>query len=86
MNIELIKTKRKELLMHAYLYYCIYDTVWSDSQWDAAARELVQLHKEIPEGITVGYMDDYFNSWEGMTMFDATFDEEVKSGAMELLK
>lgn len=55
------------MVVHSYLYYRLNESIWSDSQFDLAARELAALQAE--HGTEHGFMDDVFSDWDGSTGF-----------------
>ncbi len=45
----LIKRRRRQILVHSYIYYVLNDNIISDAQWSAWAEELEQLQKDYPK-------------------------------------
>lgn len=46
---SLIKRRRRQVLVHSYIYYVLNDNIISDEQWSKWAEELEQLQKQYPE-------------------------------------
>lgn len=46
---SLITQRRKQMLVHSYIYYGLGTSIVDDATWDRWARELVQLQKQYPE-------------------------------------
>lgn len=63
----LIRRRRRQMIIHACIYYKLNDNIISDHQYDEWARELVQLHKDNPK--YSDEWDEYFIDWDGSTGF-----------------
>lgn len=37
---------QRQLMVHSYIYYELNDNIWTDSQWDEAAKELLTLDQK----------------------------------------
>ena len=46
---ELIKRRRRQVLVHSYIYYILNDNIISDKQWSEWALELETLQNTYPE-------------------------------------
>lgn len=46
---ELIGQRRRQLLVHSYIYYAMDDTIIDDHTYDGFSRELIQLQKDYPD-------------------------------------
>lgn len=64
--ISLINRRRRQLLVHSYIYYELNNNLISDSQWSEWAVELVELQKQYPHE---SEMADYHKDFIG---FDAS--------------
>ncbi len=77
---------RRNIAVHSYLYYRMYESVVPDAVFDMWCRELVKLQTEHPEeSEKVVYHLDYFRDWEGASGFDFPFTDEIKEQAEKLL-
>jgi len=65
---ELIKRRRLQMLVHSCLYYSLNENIWTDHQYDAAAKELATLIKDHPNAYSDRF-DEYFEGWDGSTGF-----------------
>lgn len=62
---EVIKQRRRQIILHSCLYYYFDETIIPDSKFDEWSKELVKLQEENPE-----YKDEfsrYFDGWGGET-------------------
>ena len=46
---EKIEQRRRQILVHSYIYYALDDNIISDSQWSKWAVELAELQEKYPE-------------------------------------
>ncbi len=71
-----IQQRRLQMLIHSYIYYRMDDSIISDHQWSAWAKELVELQKTYPKiADKVAYAED-FKNFDGSTGFDLPLDDE----------
>lgn len=82
----LISQRRRQVLVHSYLYYELGREIISDVQWDSWARELVQLQKDYPEYAECCVEAVQFRGFDATTGFHLEFTEDVKREASRLLK
>lgn len=83
---EKIKQRRRQMLVHSYIYYELDDNLVSDAQWAKWAKELEQLQKNYPkESAEVEYYED-FKDWDGSSGAFLNFEENIKTVAEILLK
>jgi|GEM_PF-2262900 len=82
---ELIKRRRLQMLVHSCLYYALDENIWSDHQFDAAAKELAQLMTDYPDAYSDRF-DEYFKGWDGSSGYHLPHrDPWVFSAAQNLL-
>lgn len=66
--MDLIQRRRLQLIVHSRIYYKLNNNIISDMQWDAWARELVQLQKDYPkESEACEWFKDAFQDWDAST-------------------
>ena len=82
--ISQIIKRRRQLLIHSYLYYRIDTQLISDEQWQYWADELVKLQAQHPE--SVGFYDEAFRDWDASTGYHLPQDEYVAGKAMYILQ
>ena len=46
---ELIKRRRRQILVHSFIYYELNQNIVSDAQWSAWAQELEELQSKYPD-------------------------------------
>jgi hypothetical protein len=67
---ELICRRRKQILVHSYLYYEMNNNVISDHTYDEWCKELADLQKHHPiESNNVPFYRDSFEGYDGSTGF-----------------
>lgn len=82
----LILQRRHQILVHSYLYYHYNISLISDNQFDAWAKELVQLQKDNPQlSEKVFYYKDAFRGFDGTTGFDLPYTDPRIARKAELL-
>lgn len=83
---EKIRQRRRQMLVHSYIYYELNDNIISDAKWAEWAKELEQLQKNYPkESEEVEYYDD-FKDWDGSSGAFLNFGENIKTVAKILLE
>lgn len=79
---ELIKRRKKQILVHSFLYYQMNTNIITDHLYDEWCKELAELLVNHPEERTKG-----FEKFDGSSGFDLPFaTPEVQSVALNLLK
>jgi hypothetical protein len=79
---SLIQRRRRQVLLHSFLYYKQDDPIVSDRVFDRWCRELVSLQEDNPaESESVEYHLDYFRDWDGSSGFNIPFtrQDELKA-------
>ena len=67
---ELIRRRRRQILIHSCIYYRLGTSIWTDKKYDECSRELVELQTQYPNiSKTVEYYED-FKDWDGTTGFN----------------
>lgn len=82
----LILQRRHQILVHSYLYYHYNMSLVSDSQFDAWAKELVQLQADNPQlSEKVFYYRNAFRGFDGTTGFDLPYTDPRIARKADLL-
>ena len=82
---EKIKQRRRQILVHSYIYYERDTNIVSDAKWAEWAKELEQLQKDYPEESKyVEYYDD-FKDWDGSSGAYLKFGDDIKRIAEVLI-
>ncbi|MCV4329250.1 hypothetical protein OH542_21375 [Bacillus velezensis] len=85
--IEIISQRRRQILVHSYLYYQLNTNVVSDCQYDKWMKELVELQKKYPDESAKSAYADEFKGFDGSTGFDLPFIyPEIQTAGLSLLK
>ena len=65
--LKKIERRRRQLLVHSYIYYELNDSVISDSQWSEWALELEELQRNHPEESSKAVFYDEFKNFDHST-------------------
>ena len=71
--IELISRRRRQILVHSYLYYEKDANLISDSTWSEWAIELVDIQNRYPSLAAQAPYYEAFKNFDGSTGFDLPF-------------
>lgn len=71
-----IQRLRYQLLIHSCIYYNLHSNLVEDYQWDAWAKELVELQRDHQEISKQVMLYEYFEDFDGSTGFDLPIDED----------
>jgi hypothetical protein len=83
----IIARRRRQILVHSYLYYRLDESLISDSVFDQWCRDLVDLQAEHPKEARRAPFSDVFESFDGSTGFDLPLDAPwISSVAYQLLR
>lgn len=72
------------MLVHSYIYYCLFDSLISDDQWQEWANELKELQDT--HGWKINFYDEEFKDWKGDTGYHLPIPKWVKAKANMLLR
>lgn len=75
---EKIKQRRRQMLVHSYLYYEKDVNIISDAQWSKWAKELAQLQKDYPKEASQVEFSEMFQNWNGSTGAYLKFGEKIR--------
>lgn len=85
--LELINRRENQILVHSYIYYQLNESLISDDQWTAWAKELCDLRDKYPDIYERSEHSLEFDKFEYSTGFDlyhAYMNPEVVRRAMYL--
>ncbi|MBP3889353.1 MAG: hypothetical protein J6F30_17145 [Cellulosilyticum sp.] len=83
---EKIRQRRRQMLVHSYIYYELNQNIVSDHKWAEWAKELQELQQKYPkESAEVEYYED-FKDWDGSSGAFLKFGENIKTVAKILLE
>ena len=81
---EKIRQRRRQMLVHSFLYYELDSNIIDDHTWSMWGVELAELQKKYPkESAEVEYAD-LFSDWDGSSGAHLVYDEKIKSIAYRL--
>lgn len=66
---RMIEQKRRQILVHSYIYYELNDSIISDGRWYEIADELVALQDAFPEIAKQCVFHDEFKDFDRSTGF-----------------
>lgn len=86
--LALINRRRRQILVHSFLYYRMNTSIIPDSTYDAWARDLADLQTKYPEIAREGvYVDAFADFSESVTGFDLPLhDPWVVSKGLQILR
>lgn len=82
---ERIRQRRRQMLVHSYIYYELDKSIISDSKWSMWAKELARLQSEYPKESSEVEFSEEFADWDGSTGAFLNFPGFVRTVAMRLL-
>ena len=80
-----INQRRRQIMIHSYIYYELNDNIVTDAQWSQWAKELVWLQQEFADISKEGVYYDQFRKFDASTGFDFEYPIEIKNRAAQLL-
>lgn len=83
---EKIRQRRRQMLVHSYIYYELNENIVSDAQWTKWAKELEQLQKDYPKESAEVEEYEQFKDWDGSSGAFLNFGENIKTVAKILLE
>ena len=83
---EKIRQRRRQMLVHSYIYYELNQNIVSDHKWAEWAKELQELQQKYPK--ESAEVEDYeqFKDWDGSSGAFLKFGENIKTVAKILLE
>lgn len=69
----LIHQRRRQILVHSYIYYELDDNIISDQKWSQWAMELAELQKKYPEVSEKVLFAETFANFDGSTGADLDY-------------
>lgn len=75
--LELINKRRRQILVHSYLYYKCNTNLIEDFTFDMWCKELVDLHHKYPKESAKAVFPEAFKYWEGFSGYDLFKDDNM---------
>lgn len=80
--LELINRRRRQILVHSYLYYKMDTNLIQDHVFDKWCRELMQLHIKHPTESRRAVFWSVYKDWNGFSGYDLfTNDKDAEEWA-----
>ena len=70
---QLIKRRRRQIMVHSAIYYRLGTSVITDAQFDKWARELVKLQNDYPNESKQVELYEDFKDWDASSGFNLNF-------------
>lgn len=83
---EKIKQRRRQMLVHSYIYYELNQNIVSDHKWAEWAKELQELQQKYPKESAEVEEYEQFKDWDGSSGAFLKFGENIKTVAHILLE
>ena len=83
---EKIKQRRRQMLVHSYIYYELDTNIVSDSTWSRWAVELAKLQEQYPDIASEVEFAEEFKDWDGSSGAFLIFPDFVSTVAKKLLE
>ena len=81
---EKIRQRRRQMLVHSFLYYELDSNIIDDYTWSKWGVELRELQKKYPkESAEVEYAE-LFKDWDGSSGAHLVYDDNIKSIAYRM--
>ncbi|MDF3255019.1 MULTISPECIES: DNA ligase LigA-related protein [Bacillus] len=85
--IELIGRRRRQILVHSFLYYQLNENIIADYTFDLWSKELVQLQEKYPEESEKAVYYAEFTKFDGSSGYDLPYSlPEIQSTGYKLLE
>lgn len=82
---ELIQRRRRQIMLHSFLYYELDQTLIDDATFDKWAHELASLQTKCPEhSARVAYEREAFADFDGSTGFDLPYKQDNRLASLAL--
>lgn len=82
---EKIRQRRRQMLVHSYLYYEKDTNIVSDAKWIKWAKELEQLQARYPDVAKEVEFAEQFVDWDGSSGAHLVYDNQIIAIAEKLL-
>ncbi|MDF9638844.1 DNA ligase LigA-related protein [Bacillus cereus] len=71
--VELISRRRRQILVHSFLYYQMNENIISDHAYDAWSKELAELQIKYPQEASKAIYAKEFEGFDGSSGFDLPY-------------
>ncbi|NRF01913.1 DNA ligase LigA-related protein [Bacillus subtilis] len=85
--LELIGRRRRQILVHSFLYYQLNENIIADYTFDLWSKELVQLQEKYPEESKKAVYYAEFTKFDGSSGYDLPYRlPEIQNTGYKLLE
>jgi hypothetical protein len=84
--MELIKRRRRQILVHSFGYYRLNDSIISDHTFDQWSRELAELQSQFPDLASQVELHYEFKDFDGSSGYDLPMGEPWVASVWEHIK
>lgn len=85
--VELITRRRRQILVHSFLYYQQNESIIADHVFDKWSKELVELQEKFPEEAKQAPFHEGFKTFDGSSGFDLPYsDPQIQNTGLHLLR
>jgi hypothetical protein len=87
MLVELINRRKRQILVHSFLYYQLNENIIDDYTYDLWCKELAELIAAYPEEAKQSVYYKEFKTFDGSSGFDLPYaNPEVQNTGYKILK
>lgn len=72
---EVIQQRRRQMILHSFIYYRMGESIIDDYQFDTWARELLALQTKYPSDSFETPYYEHFKDWDATTGYHLPFHE-----------
>lgn len=83
--LEIINRRELQMIVHSCIYYRMGTSLWSDTEFDTKAKELVQLIKDHPQLFEQSKWVDSFRDWDATTGFHLPIEDPAITSLSQFL-
>jgi NAD-dependent DNA ligase adenylation domain len=82
-----IKQRRRQILVHSFLYYQLNENIISDHQFDKFCNELVDLQKQYPKEAEAVDHAEEFKDFDGSSGYDLPYSlPDIQNAGYHILE
>ena len=83
---EKIRQRRRQMLVHSFLYYELDSSIIDDHTWSKWGTELAELQKQYPDIASEVEYAELFKDWNGSSGAHLVYDDKIKSIAYRMYR
>lgn len=82
--VEKIRQRRRQMLVHSFLYYELDSNIIDDHTWSKWGVELAELQNQYPDIASKVEYAELFKDWDGSSGAHLVYDDNIKSIAYRM--